>query len=110
MAASYAADHIGELDGVVLLAAYSTQDLIESGLTVLSIYGSEDGVLDMEKYERYRSNLPADAVEIVIDGGCHAGFGQYGAQAGDGAPSISSSEQIAITAEEIVRMVEQPAC
>lgn len=110
MAASYAADHIGELDGVVLLAAYSTQDLIESGLTVLSIYGSEDGVLDMEKYERYRSNLPADAVEIVIDGGCHAGFGQYGAQAGDRLPSISSSEQIAITAEEIVRMVEQPAC
>ena len=58
MAASYAADHADELDGLVLLAAYSTRDLTESGLAVLSVYGSEDGVLDMEKYEQYRSNLP----------------------------------------------------
>ena len=105
MAASYAADHADELDGLVLLAAYSTRDLTGSGLAVLSVYGSEDGVLDMEKYEQYRSNLPADASEVVIDGGCHAGFGRYGAQAGDGTPTISSDEQINRTAEEIARII-----
>lgn len=104
MAASYAASHASELDGLVLLAAYSTQDLSESGLAVLSMYGSEDGVLDMEKYEQYRSNLPADTVEVVIDGGCHAGFGQYGVQSGDGTPAISSDEQIVRTADEIAQM------
>ena len=62
------------------------------------------GVLDMEKYEQYRSNLPADTVEVVIDGGCHAGFGRYGAQDGDGTPTISSNEQIARTAEEIAQI------
>ena len=80
MAASYAADHADELDGLVLLAAYSTRDLTKSGLAVLSVHGSEDGVLDIEKYEQYRPNLPAGASEVVIDGGCHADFGRCGAQ------------------------------
>ena len=105
MAASYAASHADELDGLVLLAAYSTRDLTESGLAVLSVYGSEDGVLDMETYEQYRPNLPADTAEVVIDGGCHAGFGRYGTQDGDGTPAISSDEQIDRTAEEIARMM-----
>ena len=105
MAASYTADHTDELDGLVLLAAYSTRDLTVSRLSVLSIYGSGDGVLDMEKYEQYRSSLPAGASEVVIDGGCHAGFGRYGAQDGDGTPVISSGEQINRTAEEIARII-----
>ena len=105
MAASHAARHADELDGLVLLAAYSAQDLTDSGLDVLSVYGSEDGVLDMKKYERYRSNLPANVLEVVIDGGCHAGFGCYGAQNGDGEPAISSDEQIVQTAEEIARIM-----
>ena len=41
----------------------------------------------------------ADAVEQVIDGGCHAGFGMYGAQEGDGVPSVSNEEQISQTAD-----------
>lgn len=99
MAASYAAAHAEELDGVILLAAYSTKDLTDTGLKVLSIYGSEDKVLNMEKYKQYQSNLPSDVAEFVIDGGCHAYFGDYGAQKGDGEPAISPMEQIGQTAE-----------
>ncbi len=101
MAASYAAGHVDELDGLVLLAAYSTQNLAGSSLDVLSVYGSEDGVLDMEKYEQCRSNLPAGTSEVVVDGGCHAQFGSYGPQEGDGAPIISGEEQIRQTVEAI---------
>ena len=100
MAASCAAKHPEEFDGLLLLAAYSTADLSDSGLQVLSLYGSEDGVLNREKYEKYRANLPADTRETVINGGCHAGFGAYGPQKGDGAPRITRAEQIARTAEE----------
>lgn len=107
MAASYAAGHVDELDGLVLLAAYSTQDLADSSLDVLSIYGSEDGVLDMKKYKQYRSNLPADTSEMVIDGGCHAQFGSYGPQNGDGIPTISGEEQIRQTAEAIAAFAVQ---
>ena len=100
MAASYAAKHTDELDGLVLLAAYSTADLTDSGLRVYSTYGSEDGVLNREKYEADRTNLPQDTTETVIDGGCHAGFGSYGAQKGDGTPTISAEEQQQQTADE----------
>ena len=89
------------LDGLVLLAAYSTADLTDSGLRVYAAYGSEDGVLNREKYEADRVNLPQDTTETVIDGGCHAGFGSYGAQKGDGTPTISAEEQQRQTADAL---------
>ncbi len=101
MAAAYAADHTDELAGLVLLGAYSTEDLTSSGLRVLSVYGSEDRVMNREKYAANLPNLPADFSEIIIDGGCHAGFGFYGPQAGDGTPTLSAEEQIEQTAEII---------
>lgn len=107
MAASYAAKHADALEGLVLLAAYSTADLTDSGLRVFSAYGSEDGVLNREKYESDRDDLPQDTTELVIDGGCHAGFGSYGAQDGDGAPLISSEEQQEQTADAIAEWLQQ---
>ncbi len=101
MAASYAAEHTDALDGLVLLAAYSTADLSGTGLRVCSLYGSEDGVLNREKYEANRSNLPPDTTETVISGGCHAGFGSYGPQKGDRTPTISAEEQQQQTADAL---------
>lgn len=78
MAASYAADHLDMLRGVVLLSAYPTDSLKEGELSVLSIYGSEDKVLNMEKVKEGREYMPSDYTEICIDGGNHAQFGNYG--------------------------------
>ena len=97
MAASHAAKNAGAYEGLVLLASYSTADLSASGTKVISVYGSEDGVLNMEKYEENKDNLPADFEEYVIEGGCHAGFGSYGSQDGDGTPAITGEEQLAET-------------
>lgn len=104
MAASYAAKHADEYEGLILLAAYSTRDLIGSGLEVLSVYGTEDGVLDAEKYEAYRTNLPEGYTELALTGGSHAQFGSYGAQNGDGVPTITAAEQITRTADAIAAM------
>lgn len=103
MAASFAAEQ-DWVEGLILLAAYSTEDV--SDIPVLSIYGSADGVMDREKYEKYRTNLPADAAETVIEGGNHAGFGLYGAQKGDGTAAISNAEQIAQTARAIAEFMK----
>ena len=65
------------------------------------VYVSEDGVLNRKKYEADRTNLPQDTTETVIDGGCHAGFGSYGAQNGDGTPTISAEEQQQQTADAL---------
>ena len=85
----------------IYVSDYYHADLTDSGLRVYSTYGSEDGVLNREKYEADRTNLPQDTTETVIDGGCHAGFGSYGAQKGDGAPVISAEEQQQQTADAL---------
>ena len=77
----------------VYVSDYYHADLTDSGLRVYAAYGSEDGVLNREKYEADRINLPQNTTETVIDGGCHAGFGSYGAQKGDGAPVISGNRR-----------------
>lgn len=105
MAASYLEDHVDDYEGLVLLGAYSIVDYSDSDLDVLSIYGCEDQVLNREKYEEYKSNLPEDYTEVVIDGGCHAYFGVYGKQDGDGTPTITNEEQIQKTAAEIAEFV-----
>lgn len=107
MAASYVSKNEDYFRGLVLLAAYSTADLSDSDLHVISLYGSEDGVLNMEKYEKYRSNLPEDTAEDIIDGGCHAYFGMYGEQRGDGEAKITNEEQILYTAEAVYGMVAE---
>ena len=101
MAASHAAKNTDRYEGLVLLASYSTADLTASGLDVISLYGSEDGVLNMEKYAEYKGNLPTGFEEHVIDGGCHTGFGSYGAQDGDGIPSITAEEQTEMTVQRL---------
>ncbi len=107
MAANYAAAHSEDFDGLILLAAYSTKDLSQTTLRVLSVYGSEDGVMNRESYEKNRANLPEDNIEVVLDGGCHAQFGNYGPQDDDGIPTISGEEQIRQTAEAIATFVGQ---
>lgn len=93
MAAYYAADNPEKLDGLIFLAAYSTKDLSGSGFSVLSIYGTEDKVVKMEKIEQGRELMPSYYEEFVIEGGNHAGFGDYGKQSGDGEAKISGNEQ-----------------
>ena len=107
MAASYLSKHAEEYDGLVLLGSYSTADLSQSELSVLSVYGSNDLVMNRDKYQEYRSNLPADFCEIVIDGGCHAYFGMYGPQDGDGIPTITNEEQIDLTTQAFISMVTE---
>ena len=105
MASSFIAENSKDFDGIILLASYSTADLSETELDVLSIYGTNDGVLNMEKYEECKSNLPEDFKEIVITGGCHAYFGAYGEQEGDKKATITRKEQIEITVKEILQFI-----
>ena len=98
---AYAAKHSGQLDGLVLLASYTTSNLKETGIKVLSIFGSKDEVMNPGSYAKNRARLPEDTEEVIIQGGCHAYFGSYGAQKGDGTPTISNEEQIRFTADTI---------
>ena len=104
-AASYAAGEKESFAGLILLASYANQDISHMDMGVLSIFGTQDGVMNRNSYEKNRVNLPADAVEYVIEGGCHAGFADYGPQKGDGEPAVSGQEQRQRTAREIARFI-----
>ena len=108
MAASFMGKNPKAFDALVLLAAYSTADLTDSGLQVLTLTGSKDGVINREKAEKYAPNLPAGTQNIVIEGGCHAFFGAYGNQKGDGEPSISPKEQIRQSVQAILSLLPEP--
>lgn len=104
MAAAYASRHLDSLNGLVLLAAYPTKSLKSDSFSVLSIYGSEDGVLNMEKVAEGKSQMPADYTEICIEGGNHAQFGNYGEQ--DHTAGISREEQQKQTGDAILDLME----
>ena len=105
MAASYLAKNPDDFDGLILLGSYSTADLSSLDIKVLSVYGSEDRVMDKEKYGSCKVNMPEAFSETVIEGGCHAYFGMYGAQEGDGEPTVSNAEQINLTANVILQFI-----
>lgn len=99
MAANFAADHTDDISGLLLLAAYPTKDLSASDMSVVTVYGSEDGVLNMDKIVAGRELMPEDYKEVCIEGGNHAQFGSYGTQKGDKAATISAEEQWKQTVE-----------
>jgi hypothetical protein len=86
------------IQGIVYLASYPVNP---SDKPSLALFATLDGLLDYEDYiERF---LPEEVV--LIDGGNHAGFGEYGSQAGDFKANISSIEQRQITINEIQRFI-----
>lgn len=105
VAARYVASHGDDVDAVVFLASYPTADLSDFAGGVLSIVGTNDGVIRRDAYERARGRLPEDARELEIAGGNHANFGDYGDQDGDGRATISREEQQEQTAEAIGELV-----
>ena len=101
-AADYVEDHTDGIRGLLLLAAYPTKDLSTSDMSVVTVYGSEDGVLNMDKIVAGRELMPQDYKEVCIEGGNHAQFGSYGAQKGDGTAAIPAEEQWARTVEVFI--------
>lgn len=94
MAANYLFTDPGLAEGLILWASYPAEsnDLSTSELQVLSIYGTLD-MAGMEKFYASRALLPEDTIWVVIEGGNHAQFGDYGFQPGDNVAAISAEDQ-----------------
>lgn len=96
MASSYVEENAEKLEGLILMGAYPIND---ADLPTIAIYGTEDIQLDLEKMRL--------AEQVVIEGGNHAYFGNYGEQEGDGLASISRQEQQAIAVETMIRFIKE---
>ena len=102
VAAMLASDLFSRFEGVVLLASYSVNPI---SLPVLSIYGTNDGVLVMPFYQLSKPLCP-NMTEIVIQGGNHAQFGNYGAQFLDRPADISMDTQQQICVDAIDQFIQ----
>ncbi|MET1052566.1 MAG: alpha/beta hydrolase [Mycetocola sp.] len=95
--------------GIVLFGSYCANDLADSGLGVLSFVGENDGLSTPEKIADSATLLPDDAVTVVIPGGNHADFGDYGIQPGDGTSTTSDTDVRAIITTEFGRWLAASA-
>jgi hypothetical protein len=93
-----------KISGVITLASYPTKSL-PSNIKYISIYGSEDGVLNMNSLEDAKKYWPNDNYNIVIEGGNHAFFGDYGLQNGDGKALITNDEQQDFVVNKIMEIL-----
>lgn len=102
MAASYV-NSTNNTDGLILFASYSTSEIEKP---VLSIYGSEDKVLNMEKYNESITFIDDNLTEVEIDGANHAQFAYYGNQSGDGIAKISAASQQEQSENAIIKFID----
>lgn len=97
MASAYASKHSDTIHGVILLGAYVYGDIPDD--QALVIYGSEDHILNKEKVN--------GGTIIVLEGGNHAQFGNYGEQKGDGKASITADEQQTQCVNAIIDFIKE---
>ncbi len=79
-----------------------------SDMAAKVVYGTNDGVVNRDSLTKCVASLPEKST-CVIEGGNHAGFGDYGAQDGDGEASISASDQQDIAAKAVVAAIKGEA-
>lgn len=107
MAANYAFEN-SKIKGLVLLASYpeDKKDFSSKQIKVLSLWGSNDKVADLNKVKEAKNVMPRDSKFIEIKGGNHGGFGDYGHQKGDGEPSITNKQQMIYTSKYIIKLLD----
>lgn len=105
-AAMFVKSHPGTVGGLVFWASYPSDNLSESRVRVLSLYGTKDGLSTPAKIDASRALLPPAAEYVAIEGGNHGQFGWYGLQSGDGIATISREEQQEQIVNETVRFIE----
>ncbi|MCE9646149.1 MAG: alpha/beta hydrolase [Chloroflexi bacterium] len=104
--ALFAKDH-PEIEGLIFWASYPADDSLKnSDLKMLSIYGTND-MAGMVKFDETKPLLTSDARYVVIQGGNHAQFGDYGPQPGDNEATISRSEQQAQVVSATVEFLQE---
>lgn len=108
MACEYASENLDTIDAVALWASYPAEStvLADSGLQVISISASLDGLSTPDKILNSAARLPVDTIWVEIAGGNHAQFGDYGRQTGDYPSEISHEEQYKQTVDAMVEFFE----
>ena len=105
VAAALFAKEYAQIEGLVFWASYpADESLKDSTIRVLSIYGTND-MAGAGAFAEKDVLMPTSVEYVVIEGGNHAQFGDYGFQPGDNEATISRADQQAQTVDAVVQFL-----
>jgi len=107
----FVAGRPAKVRGLVVMASFPADDALASreDLRAVSIYGTQDGLAEVENILASAKALPPGTQFVALEGGNHGQFGWYGDQPGDKPASISRQEQQAQIVEATVDLLAQLA-
>lgn len=97
MASDYASENKEKIDGLILLGAYIYGNYPPE--KALTIYGTLNA--NLEEKINYTENI------VVIEGGNHAQFGNYGEQKNDPPATITAKQQQEVAVEAILAFINR---
>lgn len=103
MAGSYVNATDKNITGLIYLSAHMPTEI---NVPILSIRGTNDGIINLTGYNEAKSMVKSNFTEIILDGGNHAQFGYYGFQPGDGNATITAESQQNQTADAILKFID----
>ena len=92
IASDYALNHQDKIEGIIFLASYPNKSLAQTSLKALCLHGTEDGFSTLAKIEEKKSLFTPNTKFVLIEGGSHSQFCNYGFQAGDGKAAITAED------------------
>ena len=94
--------------GLIIIDSIIGVPVTQEGFPVLTFHATEDLAVPGYQHSILMAELAAaDTTEVVIEGGNHAQFGDYGIQFNDGVAKISKEEQLDITIREILKFLKK---
>lgn len=103
MAGNYVNGTENKIDGLIYLSAHIEKEI---DVPVLSILGTNDGVINLESYKKAKNMVRDNFTEVMIDGGNHAQFAYYGVQKGDGEAKITPESQQKQSEDAIMKFID----
>ena len=103
MAGVYVNKTDNDIDGLIYLSSHSSVGI---DVPILSIRGTNDGVINLKSYHESKPLIKNNFTEIIINGGNHAQFGNYGNQSGDGQANITAKNQQNQSVDAIMKFVD----
>lgn len=98
-------------DSVAALALVGTShprdiSLADASYPVVQLLADRDPLASLERADRNRHNLPVSTSRIVVPGGNHSQFGDYGFQPGDRTARITRTAQRTVVVETLAQALD----